>query len=670
VNVLDALGGKSDVLVRLDFESYWAKDFSLRKLTTEAYVRDPRFEVLGVGVKWADQPTVWLEEWDFREWAARVDWSRVTLCAHHAQFDGLVAAHHYGIRPRFWLDTMSMARALHGPFNVALEKLAVKYGIGHKGKELENTKGKHRQDFTPEEWEAFGRYCITDVDLTDALLWRMLPGFPVEELWLIDTTIRMFTEPVLRADFAVLTKALEEERQKKTALLERIGATRELLSSNDKFSELLRRLGETPPMKPGKRGQIFAFAKTDPGMQTLLEHERDDVRFLAEARLAVKSTIVETRTERLIGCARRGPVPFYLKYSGAHTHRWSGGDKMNPQNFNRGGSLRAAILAPPGHKLAVADSGQIEARKVAWVARQLSLLETFRRNDALGKKGDFYSDEGSRFFGRKLSKEDTPQERQISKALLLGLGFGMGVFKCAGELLKGMLGTDPVQFTDEHARRFNVSPAAFEQRVYGQDVTCGEKVQEMIDHGARLPYAALLTHCAVTDHFVRLYRTTNTRVSGLWKAMESLLGVMADPTDDRGQVRSTFGCLKVVRHGLVKPNGLTLHYPGLKRTARGYVYLGGKGGREWVKVYGGLLTENVVQSLARDVVAEQALWIRAAGYRIATTTHDEIVCVVPEEQATECLAFMLARMKIPPAWCADLPLNASGGVAVSYGAVK
>jgi DNA polymerase len=221
VNVLDALGGKSDALVRLDWETYFDKDYTLRKLTTEAYVRDPRFETLGVSVKLGNQPTVWLEDWEFREWAAQVDWSRVTACAHHAHFDGLVAAHRYGICPRFWLDTMSMARALHGPFNVALEKLAVKYGIGLKGKELDNAKGKRRRDFTQAQWEALGGYANNDVDLMDALLWRMLPGFPPEELWLIDSTIRWFTEPVFRADFAVLTKALEEERQKKRAVLTR-----------------------------------------------------------------------------------------------------------------------------------------------------------------------------------------------------------------------------------------------------------------------------------------------------------------------------------------------------------------------------------------------------------------------------------------------------------------
>ena len=670
--LLDALGGKSEVLVTLDFETFFSKDYTLRTLTTEAYIRDPRFEVLGVGVKVGNAPSVWLEEEDFRDWASRVDWSRVSLLAHHAHFDGFILSHHYGVRPRFWLCTLSMARALHGTARAGLEYLAPKYGVGAKGKELDNAKGKRRGDFTPEEFEALGGYCNNDVELTRAILDKMARGFPVEELWLIDTTIRAFTEPVFVADLAVLSKALTEEREKKARFLERSGATAEVLGSSDKFAALLRELGEEPPTKPspkkknpdGSPQMIPAFSKSDPGMQALLEHPDDGIRFLAEARLSVKSTIIETRTERLIGIAKRGPVPFYLRYCGAHTHRWSGGDKMNPQNFNRGGALRAAILAPPGHSLVVADSGQIEARVVAWLARQMELLETFRRNDAID--GDFYSDEGSRYFGRKLSKKETPVERQVAKSMVLGLGFQMGWTKFAGELLKGMLGAPPVRFTLEDAKRYGVDVHAFAP-ANGDEWQRGRRraVETMI---SRTPFPERLIHSAVTYHFVQLYRRTNRKIADLWDRMK---GALARMEPDQGpEVRGKYGPLVFKRHAIVKPGGLTLHYPGLKTSGSGFSYLGGKSGREHARIYGGLLTENVVQSLARDIVAEQALWIRAAGYRIGTTTHDEIVCVVPDSRAEECLSLMLQRMKTPPSWCADLPLNASGGIAKSYGDAK
>lgn len=719
MNLLGALGPRGDVLVTLDFESYYDAEYSLRVTTNESYVRDARFEVLGVGVKWGREPAVWMEDADFRAWAGRLDWSRIACLAHHAQFDGFVLSHHYSHRPRFWLDTLSIARAIHGPSRGAsLEALAEFYGVGQKGHELADVKGKRRRDLSAEEWLTFGGYCRNDCELTRALLDRMLPGFPREELWLIDSTVRMFTEPVLVADQGVLSKALAEERTKKREVLEKVAgiragseedaleAARASLASNDKFADLLRRFGVEPPTKQGKKGTIYAFAKSDPGMQALLEHQDDEIRALAHARLTVKSTIVETRTERLAGIGRRGAVPIYLKYAGAHTIRWSGGDKMNPQNFNRGGALRDALVAPPGWMLVVADSSQIEARVVAWLAGETRLLETFRRNDAqnaryqaafvervaeLGREptkdeakiinqelaaagiqeGDFYSDVGSQFFGRQLSKKDTPVERQTSKSMVLGLGFGMGWQKFAAELLKGMLGAPPVQFGQREATQYRVDVAAFERKPFGRDgETCGDRVREMLETGVRLGYADLLVHCAVTAYFVGLYRSSYSRISGLWYAMGDLLETMEDPEGDPVHVRQRFGCLEVMRHALRKPNGMTLHYPGLRRRGNDFTYMGGASGREVTKVYGGLLTENVVQSLARDVVAEQLLWVRANGYRVVTCTHDEIVACVPENRAEGALAKTVEIMRRPPEWCRDLPLNASGAVARRYGEAK
>ncbi len=683
-DLLKALGPRGDTLATLDFETFYDKEYTLRKLTTESYVRDPRFETIGVGVKLGKRPSVWLEEWEFREWAARVDWSRVAVNAHHAQFDAFILSHHYGIKPGFLFCTMSMARALHGVSGVGLGVLAPLYGLGEKGKEIENAKGKRRKDFTEVDWLKFGDYCNQDVALTDGLLRKMSPGFPKEELWVIDGLVRMFTEPVFEADQALLRKALIEERAKKAELLKRVAETagaggsedvheaaRAVLSSSDKFAALLRSMGEEPPTKPNDKGEaIYAFAKTDPGMQALLDHPRDDIRFLAEARQSVKSTITETRVDRIIGIAERGRVPFYLKYCGAHTHRHSGGDKMNPQNFNRGGVLRDATVAPAGHVLVVADSGQIEARVLPWLAGQSNLLETFRRNDATG--GDFYSDVGGEYFRKKLSKKETPIERQLAKNMVLGLGFGMGWGKFAGELLKGMLGSDPVQFGEKEAVQYAVNPLEFEARVHGRGPeTCGGKVEDLRTFGIRLPYEQLLIHCAVTDYFVRLYRQNNGQIVRLWRSMEDVLKVMEIPGGDPAEVRMTFGPLKILRHGILKPSGLVMRYPGLKRSSSGYHYLGGKSGREHVKVYGGLIAENVTQSVARDiVVADQALWVRAGGYRLGTTTHDELVAVVPEARGKECLDYMLARMRTPPPWCADLPLNASGGFGKSYGAVK
>jgi hypothetical protein len=692
--------------VTLDFETYFDDKYNLDNLTTEAYVRDPRFEVIGVGVSVDGARSVWLEEWEFRAWAASVDWARVAVCAHHAHFDCLILSHHYGIKPGFILCTMSMARALHGLGSGSLAFLGPHYNLGVKGDELIKAKGKRRRDFTQTAWLEFGSYCNNDVDLTDPLLRKMAKGFPRTELWLIDSTVRMFTEPVFVGDLAVLRKALKEERERKAALYARIATklppfvpnprsrkppptqqerVEEVLGSPDKFAALLLQFGGRPQRKkspshkcnePGKKPcqapcaktTAWAFAKTDAAMQALLEDPDEEIRLLAEARLEVKSTIIGSRTERVIGAAQRGAIPFYLNYCGAHTHRWSGGDKMNPQNFNRGGALRDAILAAIGYMIAVTDSGQIEARVLAWLARAATILETFRRNDAMGQAGDFYSDVGSAFFLRKLSKKETPVERQLAKNMVLGLGFGMGWFKFACELLKGMLGSKPVQFTMKEVRQFNVDLERFLlDRDGDPDAEKTKRIREM---PSRLSYDERVIHCAVADHFVRLYRKTYAEIPRLWKAMEEVLAVMAQPGGRPDEVRMTFGPLKVVHEGIICPGGLKLRYPGLHRTKEGWKYLGGDSGKELKKIYGGLLTENVVQKLARDIVGEQALWIRAAGYKFGTMSHDEVVSVPREDDADECLRYSLERMKIPPAWCLSLPLNAEGGTGRSYGDAK
>jgi DNA polymerase len=132
-------------------------------------------------------------------------------------------------------------------------------------------------------------------------------------------------------------------------------------------------------------------------------------------------------------------------------------------------------------------------------------------------------------------------------------------------------------------------------------------------------------------------------------------------------------CLQTFRHGILKPGGLTLRYPGLRPSedGEGFSYMGGGGGKERVRVYGGALTENVVQSLARDVVAEQMTRITSEyGYRPALMTHDEIVCIVDAKEGGKALERMTEVMKVPPAWAIGLPLDAAGGIGRSYGDAK
>jgi hypothetical protein len=641
-------------IVTLDFETYYADDYTLSKMTTEAYVRDPRFEVIGVGVRIDDGETLWLSEGEFWVWLGKHDLSRCAVLAHHAHFDGLILSHHYDTFPLFWFDTLSMARALHGTeVGGSLGKLSTHYGVGEKGHEVVQAKNKRLRDFSSEELAAYGRYCCNDVVLAKAIFDRMLSdGFPEIELWNIDTTVRMFTEASLVVDRPMLTTFLAEEKQRKASLLARVAQDSTTLSSNDQFAALLFEMGEDPPRKISARTgkEAWAFAKSDPGMKALLEHERDEIRWLAEARIGIKSTINETRTERLLGAGERGPLPIYLKYYGAHTGRWSGGDKINPQNFQRGGVIRNSLMAPEGYALVVADSAQIEARMTAWLAGHDELLEAFSQGR------DVYSEFASTAYGRTITKTDK-LERFVGKVCVLGLGYSMGWAKFAETMLKGAMGGPPVIFGHDIADALEVDLNAFISDEYSRT-----RVEKM---PSRLPLAERLVHCAVAKEFVDTYRERNAPIVQLWRTCDDVLDAMAR------DVTVTLGPTLTLRHALMLPNELTLKYPGLRRDDEGYGFMGGGGGKERVRTYGGKITENVVQALARIVVAEQMLYVRGAyGYHVATMTHDEVVLVVPESEAPRALERTLEAMKTPPEWAPGLPLSAEGDFGRRYGEVK
>ena len=164
----------------------------------------------------------------------------------------------------------------------------------------------------------------------------------------------------------------------------------ELLQSNPKFAECLKTLGVVPPMKmsPRTNKETFAFSKSDQAMTELLEHPNIAVQTLVAARIGVKSTLEETRTDRFLNIGKRaGVLPVPLKYYAAHTGRWGGTDKVNLQNLPSRGSntIKKCIVAPDGYVLIDADSSQIEARTLAWLAGQTDLVNAFANKEDVYK---------------------------------------------------------------------------------------------------------------------------------------------------------------------------------------------------------------------------------------------------------------------------------------------
>jgi DNA polymerase len=513
-----------------------------------------------------------------------------------------------------------MGRALHSiGVGASLDALAQYYGIGHKIPDiLEKTKGV--RDLPPEVLNELGTYCMVDTQLCVDLFWLMRAAFETSELNLIDETCRMFCEPVLMVDIPRAQKALEMEKDNKAQKLALSQQDPLDLRSNQKFANVLRQFDVEPPMKisPTTGEPTYAFAKADAGFQELMVHEDGAVRAIVEARLAVKSSLNETRAQRLIDEGANGrTLPVYLKYYGAHTGRWSGGNKMNLQNLPRGGELRKAIIAPPGNVIVVADSAQIEARMLAWLAGEDEVLEQFRNDE------DVYKHMASQIFGEELDDVSKAQ-RFVGKVAVLGLGYGMGWRKFLATITLGLMGP-----------KMALEPGEAQVIVSG-------------------------------------YRNARRKTVEYWYMCEDMLKHMIHDKDGE------FGIFRLngEENRIYMPNGLYLEYPGLCESNDGYVFfdyenadLMANGGRpnpkKGKKIYGGLLAENLTQAASRIVIGEQLLTV-AENYKMATTTHDELVSIAPEDDADAALAFMLATMRTPPTWAPDLPLNAEGGFAREY----
>jgi DNA polymerase len=647
-------------LLTLDFETAYGKhpetgeNITLSKMTVEQYVRHPLFTIHGVGMKWGMERAFYIKG-NARSTLCAIDWNDVALLCHNTMFDAFILHECFDIHPKLLLDTMSMAKALYPHESSSLAYLVEKLEIGQKGRELITVKDKW--ELTPREADTIAGYCAlnrdSDVNLTYRLWNELKDDFPASELQAIDMTLKMFTNPQLVLCKDTLTQHLEDILFQKQERLAMVDEDLKSLRSNNKFAAILREHGVDPPMKisltTGK--PTYAFAKTDEGMQALLDHENEYVATLASVRLGVKSSIEETRTQMFLGIADRGVLPAAINIYGArNTLRYSGGDKQNLQNLPRGGELRKAIMAPPGYTLVVCDLSAIEARVLAWIACQESILEVFRRGE------DVYCAFASEVFGYPVEKSNY-FERFLGKVCILGLGYGMGWVKFAGFLASGPLGHDPILFDDEYLNMLGIPgiPQSDFFRKMAEDSTL------------KVTGVDRLVHCAVARHLVNTYRSKNTDITQYWEVADRLLQFMVE----RDTVR--VGPIMAKGDRLYLPNGLSLHYRNIriekdKETGKSsYVY---DGYRQKTYIYGAKLVENIVQALSRIIITQQMLDVQAAGIPVKLTVHDELVGLVPEDKGEEAYRTVEDIMCTSKDWYSTLPLDAEGAVNVRYGLAK
>lgn len=602
-------------IVCLDFETFFSDEYTLKKATTESYIRDPRFQAHGAAIKWgADHQARWYDARQLKQVLNETDWSDVALLAHHGHFDFFILAVHYGVRPKMYLDTLAMARLLLGNhLGVSLESVRRHFGLPSKRTPYEKFKGKKWGELSREVQEELAEGCCDEVESIWTIFQKFSRDFPASQYELVDCIERMFIDPVLRGDNEFFGRVWVAEQQRRGQLLERLGVAAVELRSDSRFAELLAQQGIEPSFKQGKNGLIPAFAKTDEFMRELLDSDDDVIANLAQARFDAESSIQMRRCERLGDMTNRGNLCVYLRPYGARTTRPSGGDKTNWLNFKKRDpdlpqtddnvSLKGGIFVSEDWWLAPIDSSQGECRILNCWAGEHLVVESFRQGL------DLYSTMAHSFYGYEVTKQTHPTERGVGKIIELASGYGMG-----GKKLKATLRNKAgIAFDDEQA-----------------------------------------------NEGIRAYRRTHPMVNELWKNGGRMIARLAggDPLE--------WGPVTIRNQRVYLPNGSPLIYDTIEYDAEQNEWKV-KSRQGWNKIYGAKLVENICQALHWNFVSDVMVRLNRAGFRTLNVPYDELLLLIPRDNhAQEALAFCKNEMSRSPEWMPELPMAAEGELQERY----
>jgi DNA polymerase I-like protein with 3'-5' exonuclease and polymerase domains len=623
-------------VITIDFETFYSKDYSLTKMSTHDYVRDPRFETIMCSFKVNDGDTVIaVGHKAVAAKFAEFDWSKCAMCAHNMRFDGDVAKHHFGVVPALYLDTMGMAqgtvKAVTG--RVSLDAVSKYLGLPDKGTAVHNAIGKTLADIRAcGELPDYMAYCLRDTDNCREIFTTLMTRFPRSELRWIDTLLRMYIEPQVKLDPDVLAKHLGNVRaEAERARAQVAHIPKDVFSSQKKFKALLEEHGvEVPMKKSSTTGEMIpALAKNDRKFRELCDDPDNTpvVQALLGARMNAKGTLAEASTERLIyqALTEQGDAHVPLKYWGAHTGRVSGNEGVNWLNFKRGSMIRQAVVAPNDQRIVHRDASQIEARMLAYLAGCEELLGAFR-----DPKRDPYCEFASSVYGVPVYKADKVR-RFVGKTGILGLGYQTGWEKLRHTLF---IGNGGIQVKVEENEAKDI--------VYGYRRKYRE-VPELWQR-ADMMIAAMLIAGSPTNDVVR----------GLGKAVNYLPPF---PIIEQGH-----DCIWL-------PNGTCIAYPKIQRRT----WLDDNGHKEseicysdglqgWKKIYGGKLTENACQGLTRIIVTDVADNVRKiTGYRPWMHTYDSLDWCVPASEAEAFNQIVEEEFARIPMWAPGLPLASEGG---------
>jgi DNA polymerase len=604
-------------LVALDFETYFDDDYTLKKQPNFEYVTDPRFKANGLSVATEDE-AYWVTHDDlphfFREFG---NFKGHRVLMQNAYFDGLICMHHYGCTPEFIIDTKGMANALVRPFtnSSSLDVVAKWYGREGKldgGSILGRCKGM--RDLPPELEKEMADYAIQDTLETLGIYHEMATQFPPKEYDVMNMHIQLYLRRRMRIDIDKLREIRERQRQEKAQVERKLKqaypdvfdnpdeklSTWELLRRDHVMADLIKREGALPPRKRSEKKNklVYAFAKSDLAFQAL-RGKGGNLPLIVDAKALANSSIIENRLNRLELMHDRmgGWAHPLLNYYGAHTGRSSGGDKLNYQNLPKNPpDFRHIFVPPEGHKVVICDSGQIEARVVAYLAGQDDLIEDFRAADQLVREGKDPKKLGLDVY-TKMAHKIGSNDRSLGKSTVLGCGFGMSEQKF---VLNAM--ADP--FMDASEEELRAAHAGW-RKANPRIVEYWEK------------YEQAFRMCGIGGREVELGPLTfEPYRNGVIVWLPSGRFIMY------GDVREVFGSLTCSR------------------------------GKLWY----GSLVENVVQAYARDVVFYQTLARPELLDRLWLLVHDEIDLVVHEDEVDELASCAREALSTPLEWCKDLPV--------------
>ena len=644
-----------DAIISLDFETFYGKGYGLKNKTYAEYIMDDRFRAQMLGVGEDDGDISILDAPDIDTWATdirtrRASGERIGVIAQNTHFDAAILCWRYGVTFDFYFDAMLLSRLRFINRSAALkahaERLWPNDDSRRKGDELHKAEGIEDLHSVPGLYEGMSVYCAQDVALTrDIVLHHWATGqVPAMEWQLMHLTLRSCVEPQVWINQALLDEVVADDQADKvnkvaaaSAYLVTLGrdpVSADVFASNEKYKNLLATFGARLPYKldPETYEMKPALGKTDPEY-VKFQQENPELQPLFDARETVKSTIATSRAARLKDTANllplNGFIPFPLNYHKAHTGRYSGGEKLNLQNLQRGSKHRLCLTAKDGHVITVRDLSGIEMRMNLWFCEQDDLLEL------VGSGGDIYCKAAEGIYAHPVNKKEHPMERQVGKVATLGLGYQMSWKTFQATMAGGPMGMDPIFFPDSFCRQVKAA-----------------------------------------------YDRDNPMIKQMWAFLGNVvIPAMCDPLCDMELGRH--GCVKVRYQKLILPSGRELQYPGLHchmlEHARGvdyeYRYDDGTRNRHnqvvWKRIYGGALLENIIQAIARDVIVhhlvqiEDTLCETDSGWVIGSV-HDEILSSVPADRAQHAFDQMGTIMATPPRWCFDLPLASEGGFDKVY----